>query len=188
MGTGTNQNKHKSAKNIDMKKNAKAKNNKLKTSTPLLVEYLVNIHINIVDKDGNNKPQSIDKKFDSTDILNNRREAIQYYLYQLDFFLNTSQINFSSPASARLKNYKDYKSFSIALQISDNQENCFDIDEPDSIFEFLSYEYDVLQNYQNIDSILIEDNWGNRIKVLKEDYYFFENLFDQSVIKTMTIK
>lgn len=161
-----------------MNVNLKVKSKNLKTSIPLLVEYIVNIHINIIDNDGTNEPQSFDKKFDSVDILVNRKEAIQYYQTQLLFFLGTSQINFSSPDTARLKNYKDYKSFSIALQISDNQGNCIDIDEPDSIFEFLSYEYDILQNYQNIDFILIEDNWGNHIKVLKEDYTFFENLLD----------
>jgi hypothetical protein len=158
-----------------MSKNSKAKDKKMNTTNTIIIEYQVAIYIADVDKNGNKTDQYFEKNFKSTDMLTNRRKAIDYYRLQINFFLNESQIDFSSPEEARIKNYKDYKSFSISLQVSDNNENCFYIDEyePESIFEFLNYESNILKTDQNTDFILVDDCWGGTQKVIKEDYGFF---------------
>jgi hypothetical protein len=156
-------------------KNIKTKAKNMKTKNALIIEYQVAIHIADVDKNGNRTNQSFGETFKSTDMLTNRREAIEYYILQINFFLNEEQINFSSPEEAKNKNYKDYKSFSITLQVSDNNGNCFYIDEgePESIFEFLNYESNILKKDKNIDFKIVDDCWGGQTKILKEDYAFF---------------
>lgn len=164
-----------------MSKNLNAKSKKMKLQNSSMLEYRVNIHINIVDKKGKIKDQSFDKKFNSKNLLKSRREAIEYYIDQRSFFLNDSGIDFSSPAEAELKNYKDYKSFSITLEVLYYDRTCIDIDEPDSIFEFLDLESEVFKNYPGTSLIECNDFQGDAHIVLEEDFSFFYFLLMESI-------
>lgn len=158
-----------------MSKKLKTNDKKMKSTNTEIVEYQVAIYIAEVDKNGNKTDLYFEKNFKSTDMLTNRRKAIDYFLLQKKYFLNESQIDFSSQEEQKIKNYKGYKSFSISLQVSDNNGNCFyiDGDEPSSTFEFLNYESIILKTDQNIDFILDDDSLESKQKILKENYAFF---------------
>lgn len=158
-----------------MSQNLNTRSKKMKSQNSIL-EYLVNIHINEVDKKGKIKGQSFDKKFNSKDLLKNRREAIEYYIDQSNFFLQKSGIDFSSPFEAEQKNYKDYKCFSITLQVSYHDGTCIDIDEPDSIFEFLDLEAEVFKNYPDKSLVEFNDFQGYTHTTLEENFSFFYSL------------
>lgn len=164
-----------------MSKNLNTKSKKMQLQNSSMLEYLVTMHINIVDKKGKIKGQSFDKKFNSADLLKNRREAIEYYIDQRNFFRNNSGIFFSSPFEAKLTDYKNYKSFSITLQVSDNNGTYIYIDEPDSIFEFLDLESQVFQNYLLTPLIKVDDFHGHPHSVLEEDFSFFYFLLMESI-------
>jgi len=158
-----------------MEKKAKLKNQNLHNP---IVEYYASIHINTVDDKRNIISQAFGQKFNSVDMLSNRRQAIEYLNSRTTyFFQEEALLHFSSPLEAELKNYRDYKSLSISLEITDNKGNQFETDgSEDTLFEFLSDEYETLKSYHNVEFIRIQDNWGKNVKVLKDDYDFFENL------------
>lgn len=157
------------------------KNKKNETKNSGIIEYGVCINVNEFDKIGNIKNTGIVKKFNSEDMLANRREAISYYSDQRDFFLGEKEFDFSSPYEAEIKNYKDFNSFGISLEVSDMDQNYFYLDGADreSLFELLIYEADILKNNKNIDFILVEDCWGCQQQVLQEDFEIFEFCFDE---------
>ena len=86
-----------------MKNNLKMKNKKNETKNSGIIEYWVCINVNEFDKIGNIKNTGIVKKFNSEDMLANRREAISYYSDQRDFFLGEKEFDFSSPYEQKLK-------------------------------------------------------------------------------------
>ncbi len=145
-------------------------------SNLLILEYIVHIHINIVNDEGKMDHQSFNKIFNSTNILENRRDAIEYYLDQSNFFLNHPKIDFSSPIEAEIKNYRDFKSFSITLEISDNDENYILIHDTESLFEFLIFEATILKNHPEVTFTQIKDQEGDIYSVNKENIEFFNFL------------
>lgn len=159
--------------------NEKMKNKE--TNSTGIIEYGVSININEVDKKGKLKNNGFAKIFDSEDMLTNRRDAISYYSDQREFFLSEKEFAFSSPYEAKIKNYKDFKCFGISLEVSDNDGNYFYLDGPDpeSLFELLGFEADILKYNKNINFIWVEDCWGNQKQVLQEDYKILKYCFDE---------
>jgi hypothetical protein len=145
-----------------------------------IITYQTNIHINIVDKEGKITSQSFGKKYNSLDALLNRRQAIEYLSSRMDYFFNEEpQVDFSSPLEAELKGYKDFTSLSVSIEITDANGQKFDTDGSlETVFEFLSSEYNTLKKHQNIKFILMNDEWGDTHKVIQEDFDFFEYLIN----------
>lgn len=163
-----------------MNENAKLNSN-LKIVNDPAIEYYAGIHINTADEKGKITPEAFGQKFNSSDILLNRCQAIEYLKSRITYFINEEPLlYFSSPFEAELKNYKNFMSFGIWLGITDNRGNYFETDGDKQTFpDFLSDEYDILNNYMRLETVSVEDNWGHRITVLKEDYDFF-NIFLQN--------
>lgn len=144
------------------------------------INYSVTIYITEVDQNRTRVNSNFVKTFNSTDILSNRKEAISYFELMQQFFLSESNFDFSSPLEAQIKNYKNYKSFSISLDIIVNNENYISLEgDSESLFEFLSYEAEILENNKNTDFIEVENSWGEKQKVLKDNYDLFDFYFNK---------
>jgi hypothetical protein len=163
-----------------MNKNLILKDKKIKMKNNSIITYQTNIHINIVDKEGKITSQSFGKKYNSLDVLVNRQQAIEYLRTKMNyFFYEEPQVNFLSHLDAKLKGYKDFMSLSVSIWITDDEGNQFYTDcSEETVFDFLSFEYNTLKKYQNIDFILVKDECGDVHKVIQEEFDFFEYLIN----------
>lgn len=145
-----------------------------------IIEYNTNIHINIVDKEGKITSQSFGEKYNSSDALLNRQQAIDYLRTRMKyFFYEEPQVNFLSHLDAKLKDYKDFMSLSVLLEITDEEGRQYYTDCSDeTVLDFLSFEYNTLKKYQNIDFIFVKDECGDIHKVIQEEFDFFEYLIN----------
>lgn len=145
-----------------------------------IITYQTNIHINIVDKQGKITSQNFGEKFDSLDMMLNRQKAIEYLRSRINYFYHEEPMIYcSSPLEAELKGYKDFTSLSVSIEITDANGQKIDTDGSlETVFEFLSCEHNILNHNQNLDFIIIEDNYGDSQKIIKVDYDFFESLIN----------
>jgi len=155
-----------------MIKNLKQKKKSNMTKNQAIISYLVATTIIEVEENSDEKIHHFTKKFESTNNLTNRREAIKHYLLQAHYLNNFSKINFSSEQEIENKDYKDYKSYDLSIKILHPNLNKYKIDESElvAIHESLKYEFGILNNNININFLDVYDCRGFIQKIDKKDY------------------
>jgi len=141
-----------------------------------MVSYLVRENVLIVDKDGNRTNQSSEYIFDdsSKSLIDLRSEAIEkgrnlIYHYEHGMPLGSE---FSSPVVARLKEYKDFKAFSVEIiLINENGDEDLLLGEDDCL-DYIVSEADYYKDH-NLDVEFEEVEFeGETYEILEKDSEF----------------
>ncbi|MFC0778233.1 hypothetical protein [Flavobacterium sp. HJSW_4] len=153
------------------------KNSKKKRSLePIESKYVVSVHILEVDSKSNRQSESMEYIFDKGELLEKRRSAIGKAQEIMDSF--DTDKNFSSPAEAHAKGFKNFKAYSIDIYLvinDEGQEYDYHIyGDEEIVHESLEVEAKFFKNEFEITKFTkIQNNEDEEIEVIEESLYFF---------------